>query len=304
VADERVLRTEERASLERMAACDRGGDQVLRRDLGMRAAGAPAGRFAGYLDALLARTEAVGAEVDRLAAAAAAGDGRARERLIEALLPRVVGLARRFAGHGAEFADLVQEGVLAMLEALVRFAPDQGTPFWAYARPWVHGSLYRLAHDQRRAVRLPPRALADLAALKEAARRIDRPTSEPTVRTLAERAGIHPDRAEALTRAARPPRSLEEPADQDGDLAALRDVLPDPDASSAYDEVVAQASEPALAALLGALTDREREVIERRFGLGGQQEETLVTVGERLGVTRERVRQIEARALGKLRQAV
>lgn len=227
----------------------------------------------------------------------------AREELLVALLPRIVAVARGYAGGPTEVADLVQEGVLAALGALLRFDPDRGTPFWAYAAPWVRGAMARLAQDQRRALRLPPRAMADLSALKDAsARLLAAQGREAPLAEVAREAGVELGRAEQILAAARPASSLHERLGEE-DAPTLLDVLADPRAEAAYDDVVAHAQSPELSVLLGALSTREREVVERRYGLGGYEEESLAAIGRRFGVTRERARQIEGRALSKMRGA-
>jgi RNA polymerase primary sigma factor len=295
------LSREERRSLDRMAASHRRDDR-LRRGLGLRDAASAVGPTADYVQSLLAARPSPEADTDRLAAAARRGDRAAREALVERLLPRIVALARRYAGGESEFADLVQEGVVWLLEALTRFDPERGTPFWAYAALWVQGGIARLARDQRRAVRLPAAALSDLSALKEAAAEIEAAGSTATLAAVAERAGMDIERARAILSADRPAQSLDRPIEGEDGLL-LRDVIPDAHATAAYDDVLRDASRPELRSLLGALTRREREVIERRFGLGGRTEETLREVASRMGVSRERVRQIEARALNKLATA-
>jgi RNA polymerase primary sigma factor len=292
----------ERSSIERLARASSA------REAGQAAAlrlpGAPpprTGEVPEYVDGLLRRRPAGAREERDLAAAALADEHGARERLIEAALPAIVGIARRFAGAGADFADLVQEGCLACLEALLRYEPERGTPFWAYAAPWVHGAMYRLAHDQRRALRLPARGLAELSRLKEAAARLRQESgAEPTLAQSARAAGLELERAEALAGAARPPASLQGPAAEDSAGASLLDAIEDPRSEEAYDRVVAGAASARLAALLGALSARERDVLSRRYGLG-RPEQSLAEIGRDLGVTRERARQIEARALAKLR---
>jgi RNA polymerase primary sigma factor len=236
-----------------------------------------------------------------LARRARDGDAAAREALIVSLLPDLVAAARRYAGGPTEAADLVQEGVLAVLAALLRFDPDHGATFRAYAAPWVRGAMARLAQDQRRALRLPARAKADLSALKRAGNRLlaERGREAP-LREVAGAAGVDLARAAAILDAARPAGGLDEAVGDGGGLT-LVDVLADPRAEEAYDEVVRRAAAPELGALLGALSEREREVVERRFGLGGRDEESLADIGRRLGVSRERARQIEARALAKMR---
>jgi RNA polymerase primary sigma factor len=278
-----ALRGDERASLDRAA---------------MRA-GTPLA-VGGWVGEMLARPPLGTAEERRLARLARDGDARAREALVEALLPDLVAAARRYAGGPTEAADLVQEGVLAALTALLRFDPDHGAPFRAYAAPWVRGAMARLAQDQRRALRLPARAKADLSALKRAGGRLmaERGREAPLAE-VAREAGVELGRAEAILGAAQPAGGLEAPVGDDG--LTLVDVLADPRAEEAYDEVVRTAGAPELGALLGALSERERDVIERRYGLGGGREESLADVGRRLGVSRERARQIEARALAKMR---
>jgi RNA polymerase primary sigma factor len=159
----------------------------------------------------------------------------------------------------------------------------------------------RLAQDQRRALRLPARAKADLSSLKRAGNRLmaERGREAP-LRDVAGAAGVDLDRAEAILNAARPAGSLEQPLGDDETLT-LVDVLADPRAEGAYDDVVSEAAAPQLGALLRALSEREREVVERRHGLGDRDEESLAEIGRRLGVSRERARQIEARALAKMR---
>lgn len=252
---------------------------------------------------LLGRPEPESGHEARLIAAAQAGDARARELLVEDLMPRVVALAGRFRRSGVEVGDLLQEGYLAIFDALRRFDPARGTPFWAYAAPWVRGAMFRLAHDHSRPFRLPPQALTDLGRLKRAAAQfMDEGKVDVTMMQIARRCGLDLGRAEALAAAGAPPRSLDDPVGSDGEGSALVDVLPDRRAEEAYDAVVENASRPELRALLGALSARERDVLSRRNGIG-RERQTLDAVARDLGVTKERVRQIESRAVAKLRAA-
>jgi RNA polymerase primary sigma factor len=235
--------------------------------------------------------------------ARATSDPSERARLVDLYLPRIAAVARPFRSSGLDLADLVQEGALALLEALARYEPGRGVFFWSYARPWVHGAIYRLAQERRRALRLPPAAGMELTQLNEAAQRLARTRGgEQPLEAVAEEAGVEPRRAERIMIASRPLRSLQEGLGPEADGTALGDALPDPRAEEAYDRVEARADAPDLAELMHALSGREREVIARRFGLGRPQE-TLADIGRRLGVTRERARQIEARALRKLHEA-
>ncbi|HET6691286.1 MAG TPA: sigma-70 family RNA polymerase sigma factor [Miltoncostaeaceae bacterium] len=255
----------------------------------------------GWMDGLLGAAASDDARERLLARRAAEGDPRAREALLVGLMPELVVVARRYAGGPTELSDLVQEGALAALTALLRFDPERGTSFRAYAAPWIRGAMGRLAQDQRRALRLPARAKADLSSLKRAGNRLmaERGREAP-LRDVAGAAGVDLDRAEAILNAARPAGSLEQPLGDDETLT-LVDVLADPRAEGAYDDVVREAAAPQLGALLRALSEREREVVERRHGLGDRDEESLAEIGRRLGVSRERARQIEARALAKMR---
>lgn len=298
------LQPDERASVDRTESLrqerERGFDSLVATPSPSQGARSGA---AAYLDGLLRRPGLdVPGEAD-LVRRARQGDARARELLVEEVMPRLVAMARGFYRSGIEFADLLQEGCLALFDALGRFDESRGVPFWAYASPWVRGAMYRLVHDQTRAMRLPPRALTELGRLKRAVAELSSELGEdPSLALAAARAGLERQRAELLAAAGRPPRSLDEAVAGEDAVASLVDVLPDPSSEAAYDAVVEAASAPQLRTLLGALSERERDILARRHGIG-RNPETLDAVARDLGVTRERVRQVEARALTKLRAA-
>lgn len=245
-----------------------------------------------------------GDEADALARRAQAGDSAAREELIRRLLPLVHSTARRYQTEGLEEADLLQEGIVGLLRALQRFDPERGVPFAAYATWWIRQSLQEARSDFMRPTRLPPKALRQLSQLKSEHQRIyqgERRSAK--IGELADRTNIELAQAEALLGADARPRSLDEPIENtEGELGTLGDLLEDPLSAEAYEDVVDAVAGEQLRALLSRLTEREREVVQARFGFDVPAEK-LSEVGERLGVSAERVRQIEERALAKLRHA-
>lgn len=244
------------------------------------------------------------AEIDTLARRAQAGDGVAREQLIGKLLPLVAAAARRYRAQGLDQTDLIQEGIVGLLRALERFDPDRGVPFQAFAGWWIRQALQSARSDFVRPFRLPPKALRQLSQLKSEHQRIyGAEQRSANVAELADRTSIDVDQALALAAADAHVRSLDEPVGQDeGDIGSLGDLVEDPLSAEAYEAVIDAVAGIQLRALLARLTEREREIVVARFGFDGPQQK-LVDVGERLGVSAERVRQIEERALAKLRHA-
>jgi RNA polymerase sigma factor (sigma-70 family) len=256
----------------------------------------------GYIDELDARPPGRTDGLEPLVLRAQAGDAAAREQLIERLLPLVAGQARRLRTEGLDPADLVQEGVVGLLRALARFDPDRGAPFVAYASWWVRNAMQELRSDFVRPLRLPPRALRQLAELKAEHHRIYvEERRDASARELAELTEIEPGQVDALLRADAGGRSLDEPVrGTEAELGTLGDLLDDPLSAEAYEEVVDTITGEQLRALMARLSERERDVLDARFGFG-RPGERLAEIGDRLGVSAERVRQIEARALAKLR---
>jgi RNA polymerase sigma factor (sigma-70 family) len=234
-----------------------------------------------------------------------AGDARAREELINRLLPLVIRLARPYQTPGIEWEDLIQEGAVGLLRALASFDPELGVPFPAYASWWVRYSLQDLRSQFIRPLRLPPKALRRLASLKEAHERIFQLEHRNAGAVeLSSVVGIPLAETEALLEADRRCRSLDEPVADGAETGTLGDLLVDPLAEEAYGEILASIQADELRALLTHLSGREREVLEARYGLHGREAETLREVGDRLGISAERVRQLENRALAKLRQGI
>jgi RNA polymerase primary sigma factor len=240
-----------------------------------------------------------------LAIAAQQGDEAARERLILRLVPLITTIGRAFRVEGLDFADIVQEGALGVLRALQRYDPEVGTPFGQYAAIWIRQSLQELRSDFMRPLRLPPRALQQLAQLKSEHNRvwmIER--REPGLGELAGQTGVDRGQVDALIRADREARLLSEPVlGIEGEIGVLGDMIEDPLALVVYDEVLDSIAGAQARQLLGRLNDREREIVNARFGFDDREPERLIEIGERLGLSVERVRQIEQRALTKMRHA-
>jgi RNA polymerase primary sigma factor len=306
-AQEQSVRVgEEAEALARAARQARRADRDLAGALGRpRAPALPGGWQAPLRDALAKQRKLSPTAEAELVAAAQAGDARARAALVEAFLPQVAATARVYRQTPQlERLELLQEGVVGLLRALERYQPDRATPFWSYASWWVRQAMQQLIAELTRPAILSDRALRQLAQLRDAQRQAEeREGRTPTVAELAARTGVPRDRVAALLAADRAPRSLDEPQrDEDGELSTLGELLADPLAEEAYEQVLEATEREEILALLSGLSEREREILRARYGLAGP-EQSLAEVGARLGVSAERVRQLERRALSKLRAA-
>jgi RNA polymerase primary sigma factor len=241
----------------------------------------------------------------RLAQAAKDGDRRAREELVEAFLPLIAGVARVYRGSPSiTRVELIQEGVVGLLRALERYDPTLGVPFWGYATWWVRQAMQQLIAELTRPAVLSDRTLRHLAQLKRAhGEYLQQHGHEPTGKQLAAGTGLTHAQVGELLALERIPQSMDEPVKgADGDLGAFGELLADPLAEDAYEQLLDYSEIEQIRALLGSLTERERTILRARYGLGGD-EQSLREIGERIGLSGERVRQIENRALGKLRAA-
>lgn len=279
-------------------------DQELAGDLRHRRLGGETSS-AGYLRGLGERPGLPLAIEQRLIAAARAGDRRAREELVEAFLPLVARVARVYRGSGAiSRLELMQEGVVGLLRALERYDPELGVPFWGYAAWWVRQAMQQLIAELTRPLVLSDRALRQLSQLKRAhGEYLAEHGREPSANELSESTGLSHVQVGEMLALERVPRSIEEPLrEAEGELGAFGELLVDPLAADAYDELLDHSEIEQIRALLGSMNDRERMILRARFGLDGP-EQSLREVGERIGLSAERVRQIERRALSKLRAA-
>ncbi len=236
-----------------------------------------------------------------LARAAQAGDEDARRRLSEANLRLVVSVAKRYAGRGLPFLDLIQEGNLGLMKAAEKFEPDRGFKFSTYATWWIRQSITRAIADQGRTIRIPVHLVESINRVKKTAGELLRKNGrEPTAEELAVRLDMEPDRIRELLQLAQDPISLETPVGEEED-AHLEDFIQDEEAGIPADEAGRQLLRRELLGVLKSLTPREERVITLRFGLEDGRARTLEELGREFNVTRERVRQIEAKALRKLR---
>jgi RNA polymerase primary sigma factor len=227
---------------------------------------------------------------------------QARMELAEANLRLVVSIAKRYRGRGLAFADLIQEGNRGLMRAVDKFEHRLGFKFGTYATWWIRQGIQRALADHARTVRVPCHQVSMLAAMERVrGEMLAQAGREPTIEILAKKLGITVDEAKALRAVARHPISLQEPMGDEAERP-LEEVINDPSAGNPGENADAHLLKERIAEVLRSLTQREREVIELRFGLKDGKSRTLDEVARCYGITRERIRQIEARSLLKLRQ--
>jgi len=299
--DAQALSGDEAQALVASAARSRGADPDLAAVLGRPAPGGEAASIR-YLDEL-SRRAALDPDGEReLIAAAQGGDRAARGRLVEAYMPVIATVARVYRDSArVDRVELLQEGVVGLLRALERYDLERGVPFWGYAAFWVRQAMQQLVAELTRPLVLSDRALRQLARIKDAHRdALQSSGREPGRDELAASTGLTGEQIDSLLAAERPARSTDETiVGRDGAVGAFGDLLADPLAEDEYERVLEVIEVQQLLALLATLSDRERDIVRARYGLDGP-EQSLREIGARLGLSAERVRQIEQRALGKL----